>query len=190
MGGGRGEVRRPWAWVPGWGAGGPWEGGSCGGGAHGGQEAGSPPSDVGLWAAEAVWALSWQRAPQPGWWVGWGPLPQLPAVICSQRLKPCLRSWGDSPGDDSSALEEENQPLTDCGQMGFRSLLAALGGWASPGAAGGAWDVSLGAWGPPAAAITHQHRPGTEQSTWQSPGPFPAPAPAPSALPCWPLLLL
>lgn len=65
-------------------SGGPREGGSWGGGAQGGQKAGSPPN-MGLWAAGAVWALSLQRAPRPGRRAGGvGALPQHPAVICSQ----------------------------------------------------------------------------------------------------------
>lgn len=52
---------------------------------------------------------------------------------------------------------------------------------------GGVWDVSLGARGPPAAAITHQYRPGTEQSGSPQGPSRPQPPSAGPALPRRPL---
>lgn len=122
--------------------------------------------------------------------VGWGPCPSIPPLSAvSQRPKLCLRSWGDSGLQPWGGLvgPRRGKPAAD-GETVARWVSAPS--W-RPWAAGphlellggGVWDASLGAWGLPAAAITHRHRPGTEQNPRQSPGPFPAPAPAPSVLP-------
>lgn len=76
-----------------------WGGDPWGGGAHGGQKAGAHPTGGGC--VSGLWEPCGHfpgRGPRGlcAWRVGGvGTLPQLPAVICSQRLKPWVGSWGD-----------------------------------------------------------------------------------------------
>lgn len=106
-------------------------GGSPGGAGRRGQEAGSP-HHMGLQAAEGLCGHLLCTRVQPGRWVGWGPV--LSSAVSYLSRVSVTRPQG---GLCWPSKRKTSRGGRDGGQMGFRSISAALGGWASPELPGG-----------------------------------------------------